>query len=197
MRQVTRNIYTYSELSAKAKQAALDWFHRGMMNGRNEYADRVTESFTNGLEERGLSTLKCHWSLSYCQGDGVAFYGRIDPTEFARVDSGFAALYATVTAVDPDVILNIESSATSSHYNRYKTMAVSVDHDSDKDAVDLACHGLHEYVTAYLRDLSKQFERDGYEEIEFMDSEEYFIDACDANKWEFYRNGKPAMGDKD
>lgn len=42
--------------------------------------------------------------------------------------------------------------------------------------------------------MAKQFEKNGYEEIEFMNSEEYFTDACTANDWEFYRDGKPAIG---
>ncbi len=46
----------------------------------------LTEDFKMQLAERGFPDVEVFWSLGYCQGDGVAFYGSVYPTDLKQKD---------------------------------------------------------------------------------------------------------------
>lgn len=75
--------YTYDELSDKAKQKALEWGRKELIDDEFE-SDDLTECFTAILKNRGMDKPKVHWRLCYCQGDGVAFEGKLDLVELCR-----------------------------------------------------------------------------------------------------------------
>jgi hypothetical protein len=69
--------YYFDELDDKAKEKARDWWRQA----ENECFDSA--EFTTMLEEQAMyhhriKADSCYWSLSYCQGDGVAFYGTLN-----------------------------------------------------------------------------------------------------------------------
>ena len=69
MRTKTINVYTYSELSEKAKEYAI------MTYGRFNDEEFLTEEMELQLHDAGFPDAKVNWSLSSCQGDGVCFMG--------------------------------------------------------------------------------------------------------------------------
>lgn len=75
MKTVTREykVYSYSELSEEAKEKVKRWYLCG----------RDAEDFTSILMEDlkdlfSNSDLKLQYSLSYCRGDGLNIYGKLD-----------------------------------------------------------------------------------------------------------------------
>lgn len=72
--------YTFDELSDRAKANAREWF----ITSDYDYfdADRPDDSFRESIESCGFDVDKVYFSLSYCQGDGVAFEGRLDIRRF-------------------------------------------------------------------------------------------------------------------
>ena len=74
MREVKEKIYSYEELSEKAKERAKDDYKVDFLECRN---DLFYEYFMEELRENGFESLKPQYSLSYCQGDGCSVAGEI------------------------------------------------------------------------------------------------------------------------
>jgi hypothetical protein len=72
--------YKYDNLSDQAKDNAREWF----ITSDYDYfdSDALEESFRESIEMSGFDVSKVYFSLSYCQGDGVAFEGRLDIRRF-------------------------------------------------------------------------------------------------------------------
>ena len=193
MREITLKVYTAAELSEKAREHAREQYARHLSED-GYITGYISDMFKQDLEEYGLDSLadKCYWSLSYCQGDGVAFYGPIDNDALAAKSPGFAGLLAEVAAVDPDCTISIMVEQNNPHYHHWNTMRVTVEHDSRADEIDDLAEALRELVRDRLIELSRQFEKSGYEEIEYMESMEQFLEAAEANGWEFYEDGELA-----
>lgn len=75
MRQITKNIYSFEELSTEAKEKAIEYFRE------NEDYPFLKEDLEMQLEdllkENGIKATeaKLYYSLSNCQGDGLMFEG--------------------------------------------------------------------------------------------------------------------------
>src|SRR5687768_16706456 len=80
-RTIVETLYTFDELDDRGKDKA-----REIVGGWNAEweAECMTYQFEEFLAERGLPIEKIEWSLSSCQGDGVAFYGSIDVEKYLR-----------------------------------------------------------------------------------------------------------------
>lgn len=81
MRTIETKVYTYAELSDKAKARARDWW-REASAGDTFHLDNVIEDAAECLKAMGFELPKpkgrnsgqaIYWSLGYCQGDGAAF----------------------------------------------------------------------------------------------------------------------------
>ena len=75
-KQHTITTYTFDELSDKAKKKAVAILQQS--EHENLPTSLVTEALAEKLEDTGYPSDKISWSLANCQGDGVAFTGRID-----------------------------------------------------------------------------------------------------------------------
>jgi hypothetical protein len=88
-RTVKRRVYKIGELKPKAKAKALAWGSQMLQESWDSSdSDSLEESlkehakYCHGVQCNGLT-----WSLSYCQGDGVAFFGRLDRTVLADMSN--------------------------------------------------------------------------------------------------------------
>lgn len=75
MKVITKEfkVYSYSELSEKAKKRVKEWYLSGQ---ESDIFDNTIESDLSYLFPH--SSLKFQYSLGYCQGDGFNIYGKID-----------------------------------------------------------------------------------------------------------------------
>lgn len=75
MKVITKEfkVYSYSELSEKAKKRVKEWYLSGQ---DSDIFDNTIESDLSYLFPH--SSLKFQYSLGYCQGDGFNIYGKID-----------------------------------------------------------------------------------------------------------------------
>lgn len=186
MRQDTKvtTVYKASELSEKAQEKAREWFVSCWDWSDTEM---VTESLQESLTDAGLPGLDLEWSLSYCQGDGVAFYGRIDLDALIALPT-FAEYAEEVKRLDAegDLLIEIVRNSYGHHYSHRNTMNVSIESNSESKTLT----ALEEDLSQYIKDVSRQLEREGYEMIESMQSMETFLDTAEANDWEFTADGK-------
>lgn len=74
MREITQKIYSYEELSEKAKERAKDDYSDTFREYQN---NDFYEHFTEELKYQGFENLKPRYSLGYSQGDGCSVTGKI------------------------------------------------------------------------------------------------------------------------
>ena len=181
----TRNVFTYDELSDKAKSKAMDNY-RQMLHETlpteivtEDLRYHVLREFTGKDDHDGTSwswdrhfgkyvgkELRIEWSLSYCQGDGVALYGRIYREHAPNLTWAEGVEYV-------DLVRN----SWGSHYTHYNCFNVE-HYDNEGDYVDV---GNESEITGELRRLCCELARVGYASIDAYTSEEYALEqmACD------------------
>jgi hypothetical protein len=194
MRTAQVKIFKASELSKGAQEKARDWYNS--LWDSND-SDMITEMFQTRLNDAGLSQLESRWSLSYCQGDGVAFYGDVDLKELAEKDSTVKEIMSQwKESEDAEIQVTVEGKHSSyHHWNSMRVNAEVNTYGSIDDAPYQAVGDkLRTYLTEMLKQLSRQCEKDGYEEIEYRQSMEQFLETAEANDWEFTETGRIFTG---
>ena len=174
---VTRDVYTFAELSSAAQEKALekvrtdlhDWIDDSQitdhLNGELYYA--LTGKHDGQISKEELTTrvgLIIEWSLSHCQGDGVAIYGTLNSDDAPNVN-WHGASTATFTR-----------NGHGHHYSHENCMTVALfsydeagyEIDADKDTT--------EKFAEQFRDLCRELARSGYAEIEYLTGEQSALD---------------------
>ena len=174
MKQVTvsRTVFTLDELSNTARQNALEkmstWIHEWIepdqiteyLNG--ELLAMLTGECVGEISSKELTKcvgLKIEWSLSHCQGDGVAIYGTLNSDDAPKLEWGNGTT-ATLTR-----------NSLSNHYSHEHTVNVAVfRYDEDGYEIDSDCPE-NEQFADQIRDICRQLARSGYEHIEYLTNE--------------------------
>jgi hypothetical protein len=136
--------------------------------------------------------LSVYWSLNYCQGDGVAFEGRVDFDQLYKHNADFREV------IDPHLTLQMmpggdgppELHITIEHHgNYYHECSMNVEVEGEPEAfIDPIYHYLKEKV----KEISCELRKDGYAEIEYLTSEEHVALLAEDLDWKFYRDGEIA-----
>jgi hypothetical protein len=138
-------------------------------------AEFLTEDFKAQLAERGFEETEVYWSLGYCQGDGVAFYGRVYPESLKEKDARAKRLIDALVAAGDE--LYIEITGERGHYHHWNSMTVEIEFENEADDDDLPARlkiarpalreNLEEYLAERVREISRELEKSGYAEIEY------------------------------
>ena len=213
MRKEVINLYKFEELSDDAKKNAIENY-RISMDWQIE-SEFITEKFVENLSDMGYPTDDLEWRLSYSQGDGVAFYGEVDIDKVIdRLEhKGYDLNYDLYKAIDNEnltITARIYRNSFDYRYSHYNTMKVEIDGDSIETMMEYLYGYLDsdtdEYVDKYneiynflldLRDcihndikgVSKQLEKEGYNDIEYYSSDEAITETLIANEYEFTEDG--------
>jgi hypothetical protein len=166
MKEIKIKLYDYEELPKKAQEKAL-----------NNWAETVEDPMlqahldnllTEELDERGVkyeaSSINCMYSLSYCQGDGLMFEGTLEYKGHS---------------------VTIKHSGRYYHSNSKEITWNDFEGES-KEAEEEKIAAAFE---AMYQEVCKKIERAGYDEIEYQQSEEAFMQACEANEYTFEEDG--------
>lgn len=192
MRTRTRvdTVYNLEDLDEAAQEKA----HEAWANEIYEcgwVSESINDTFHYYLEERGMPTDDLEWSLSWSQGDGVAFYGTIDIEKYLRFTkqwSKFSHLWRSF-----DISASSSRNSWAHHYSHYNTMTVDLEPYYDKDPTEKQAaliKELDDLLSEAVKDISHELEKMGYAEIEYQTSFEAFKDSCEANEYEFTEEGK-------
>ena len=122
----TVTLYRYDELSDKAKKKAIDSLTQSYDNAFD--GRQLQEYLEERLVDLGFGDCELHYSLSHCQGDGVAFYGTVD-LDNLRTDMkecGVEDSLNTLDEYDAEVEYFIEDRRI--HYHHYNSMRLEVDY---------------------------------------------------------------------
>jgi len=191
----------FSELKLQAQELAVtnecgdpkrfDW----------DDAEFLTEDFKTQLAEQGFSDVEVYWSLGYCQGDGVAFYGRVYPESLMEKDSQAKRLIAALhTAGDS---LYIEITGENGHYHHWNSMTVEIEFESETDDEDLPARlkiarpvlreNFEEHLNERIKEISRELEKFGYAEIEYAHDEDAIRDELGEREHLYEKDGTRAM----
>lgn len=185
MQTKTITLYEYSELSKEAKERA----HQAYLNdGIDDYSLTVTlDNRVQELLEKNHITpisdakgydskyVKLYYSLSHCQGDGLMFEGTVGYEIGGR-----------------KYVAHIRQSGHYSHkFSRVIDWREEDGSDADEETKDYK-----EFVRVY-ESICDELEKLGYEEIESLQSEAYFIEECNANEWTFRKDGTREDADEE
>jgi len=163
MKTKTINLYTLDELTEVAKEKAREWYKEG--NDYRDLLDEMNEELHVLLKEHGMKgdDVEVFYSLSYCQGDGAMFVGRVQ--------------WKSYTA-------DIKQSGHYYHENSKSYSLVST--KTDKEASEKA---YADFENLYVN-ICNTLEKKGYEYIEYENSDESVDDNIMANDYTFTGEGK-------
>lgn len=181
----------FKRLSKTAKEHAIEkqieWLHQDFD------ADWVTEQLNDELHEHhGYRDLKvAGWSLGHCQGDGVDIEGDFDIGELAKTDEfvleclAKGVLLGVCDMDDWDFSCSVKDGRVELEWQIYN----SNDFADIRDSVDDIGLALKEHLQSILDDLKTELSRYGYDEIDYLTSEEEAIERIEANDHRFTCKG--------
>jgi len=189
-------VFKFEELSDAAKSVAIA-HQRKVENESSTFVEQFTPDCVEAAKEAGFEEPKFQYSLSYSQGDGLSFsakrYNKLvdvfkevlgpgkDKTaqlladNMTQVFKGNNRHYCYASKSDVDIYLeNWTSSINVVNTNRIEEVVAKV---------------LAKVEDIYIA-LCDKLEKQGYAEIEHMDSDEYLTDLIVANEYEFTEDGE-------
>ena len=160
MREVTVQLYAYPELPEKTREKVREQIISNGWVDQDIHQD-LTAVFTEVLKENGFSGLinDMGWSLSHCQGDGVAFYGKVNLIEFLAAKNIWS--YWPELQEYKELIgdLSINVVPNNNFYNHYNSMCIESDFYSRPDIPKFlieAIRSLVDSVHDMLRNISRR-----------------------------------------
>lgn len=170
-------VYKFEELVDDARERALEKVGGWNAEWENENMKYMFEQY---LEERGLPAEKIEWSLGHSQGDGVAFYGDIDVEKCLRFMKKWNKYRHLYVRSDGPPYANIVGNSWSTHYSHYNTMDVHCE----------MSEALTEELEEFVRNVSGELEKIGYDAFEYAYSDEAVAETCEANEIRFDERGR-------
>lgn len=198
MKIIETKVYEYDELSDEAKEKARDWM-RQTNSELGFAAEQIKENCEQVLTMFGYPTDDLGFSLGYCQGDGVAFYGSVDIEALANreVSEHYHDITGEVDHVKETAAAimqydgespNIRIYNVSSHYHHWNTMKIDFVDDCDVDFIQQErIKKLAALLAEEIKAVSHQLEKEGYGIIE---DEDGLIEDIRANEYTFTENGE-------
>ena len=216
MREINYKIFTIDELTEENKKNAIENYRNRYFEYLFDDVDAeiMIEDFLNDMEENGfdIDNKKIYYSLSNCQGDGLCIVGDITNNDIINIlKKENETLISFVKFIDMFGNINHNSN----YYYHYNTMNFNFENDVDyignatminflneeknflnkvteknvENIVDELINNINEIVENYFKELAKEYEIEGYENIEYHYTEEYIYDICLNNDFEFLENG--------
>ena len=169
----------FRELKKEAQDAAVT--EERERPDRFDYTDAavLSEDFKMQLAERGFPDVKIYWSLGYCQGDGVAFYGTVYPEDLKEKDSQARKFIEALEKAGD--VLSIGINGENNHYHHWNSMTVEIEFENESEDEDLPARlkiarpalreNIEEYLNERVKEISRELEKSGYAEIEYRYAE--------------------------
>ncbi len=191
----------FSELPWQAQEFAVSEEQSRADRFDCDDAEFLTEDFKMQLAEYGFEETEVYWSLGYCQGDGVAFYGRVHPESLKEKDRSAKRLIGTLETAGDE--LYIEITGANGHYHHWNSMTIEIECSNEIDDEDLPARlkiarpELRENLEAYLaekvKEISRELEKSGYAEIEYRYDEETIRNDLTMREHLYEKDGTQAM----
>ena len=208
MEIITREykVYNFSELSEKAKDKVKQWYLDDDFRPyefENIYTEDLKYLFNN-------SDLKLQFSLSYCQGDGLNIYGKLDLMDvFTAIrdteHSGdlfeqYKDLFSEHEQKTIEAYMEVCGREVELPYNRHYCYCIDDRVDFADDWIESleyyrykniqidTIRKMEKLVGRMFENLSGTYEKYGYDYFYNAD-DEVVNETCEANGWRFLEDG--------
>ena len=198
-----KGLRLFDELSDEVKEFAIENEKESGRRFDDDDASFLTEDFQQQLNEKGFESVKVFWSLGYCQGDGVAFYGRVDADDLKVKDPLAKKLIEKLETVGDEI--SIEITGANGWYHHRNSMTVEVDFENETDEEDLPARlkialpiwreEFECYLSEKVKEISDELEKAGYAEIDYRYSEETICQELSESENLYDKCGTLAMWD--
>ena len=163
----------------------------------------LTEDFQYQLAEKGFEAVKIFWSLGYCQGDGVAFYGRVYTDDLKAKDAYAAKLLKRLEEVGEEI--SIEITGANGWYHHRNSMIVETDFENETDEEDLPARlkialpvwreEFEDYLADKVKEISDELEKSGYAEIDYRHQDETIKQDLSEQECLYEKDGTQIMSE--
>jgi hypothetical protein len=191
----------FSELKCRAQELAVSEERDSANRFDWDDAEFLTEDFKTQLAEHGFEEAEVYWSLGYCQGDGVAFYGRVCPERLKEKDRNARRLITALEAAGDAIY--IEITGANGRYHHWNSMTVEIEFENETDDEDLPARlkiarpvlreNLEEHLAERVKEISRALEKSGYSEIEYRYAEETIRNDLIEREHLYEKDGTRAM----
>ena len=190
MRTIEKNIYTFDELSEKAKEKAMEWYRE-----TDDYfylQDAIENDFATIAKIIGLDIENVYYQVAYVQSDFAAIIGRWSYAkgaakkirEYAPCAGGLHEIVEEWCDLQKRNFYRLNAQlGCNRDFQTVKETTVDGRYTPDDtlDAVSELASRLSRWLYYYLRD-----------EYEHHNSDEAVGESIRANEYEFYENGERA-----
>lgn len=183
---ISVDVYQYSELTPDAKEKAKD----KIFNILREDHEPFIELITNYLETLGFYDVDIHYSLTYSQGDGFCFEGKIDYKDLIRnkeISDKLSVFSEDFLKSCDDCLDTIHFVKMSNRYSHCNTICAMITNNEWMNIEDY--ERLHDIISRYYKSICSKCESRGYKYFYEIDEDE-IIEYCNANDIEFYSDGR-------
>ena len=203
----TQTLFTFDELSVKAKEKARDWYREDLPSDNGFYNfERVAEILGVTLATRSVPLMNgetrqapsIYYTGFWSQGDGACFEGSYSYKpgaskairDYAPQDTDLHDIAAELQAVQRRYFYKLTASCShSGHYYHSGCMSVNVDLDDSYASVSGADE---DGIIDALRSLADWLYRQLKSEYEYQNSDEVIDENIRANEYEFEEDGSIA-----
>lgn len=178
MKTRTINIYSFGELSDKAKQRAIDLWYE---HEDYPFLQENLEYQLKELDKKGIfSDVKLQYSLSYCQGDGLSFKANIDISKWTKNKKVIEAVYSA------------GSTGNTGSYSYASESQIVIESENASAETEKKIDAIEKEIAAYYMDICRKLEKSGYAELEYRMDFKEFEEHAEANDYEYLENGEMA-----
>jgi len=192
MKTIEITLYKFNELSAEAQETAINkWREDQYQNGDNLFW--FMDSCKEYLNYQGFINPNIQYSLSYSQGDGLSFsadgYSRLKETFLKHLGPHHENIASYLT---DNCTLQIKGNtghycyASKSDIDLY----LEVYSSNDTPLVDALIEAVMSDITDEYLNVCRVLETNGYEQIEYEQSDEYIRETIEANDYDFTAEGE-------
>jgi hypothetical protein len=186
----TINVYNFNELSQDAKKVAIEKFR-----GEGEvYLEFFNDDCIGIIEQRGFfGNIKLQYSLSYCQGDGLSFSCDFIKTKILQKlfkEVLGEAKNKTIQLIIDNCYFNLVGNTGHYCYANSRDLEFRFDDNINAPNIEEVVGKVEDKLRELYLSLCKELEKQGYDEIEFQNSDECIVDLLEANDYEFLEDGQ-------
>lgn len=191
MRTITKELYTFDELSDTAKQKALE----SLSDINTDYEWWNYEDYTNIGKIFGIQIDKIYFSGFSSQGDGACFeghyrYNKDAPKkirEYAPLDTRLHDIADTLQSIQKGQFYQLMSDTKHrGHYYHENCTETSVYRNDNKDIT----REVEKQLIDTLKDFMKWIYRSLEKDYDHLTSEEAIKETIQLNEYEFYETGE-------
>jgi len=193
MKTIEIKIYSFAELSEEAQQVAIENYRQTIYEDY-DLLSQFNEDANEQIKNEGWEDANLQYSLSYSQGDGLSFEAK----SYNKLDEIFKEVFGQNKEKTAQIIIdNLEQCYKGNRGHYCYSSKGDIDiylhsgaYVNKTDNIEIAIQKALLILENRYVDLCEKLEKQGYTELEHMQTDEYIREEIEANAYEFTEDGE-------